>query len=230
MKILNLFFITTCFWLIGAYNSFAQNYFYANLKAPLLEYIAYNANQTNNDPNNTTAGLFFNAGYSVNFVENFYTEIGFDYLVRSTIRNKFYNTTNAINPIAQFEAENNAMALQIKPLYKLSIDADDNTFLTFGAGINYQKLFSKGKFTNFTNQQNPLEEIKTSKSNFHVVIQPEISIIFKTEKQIGYRLGISYSYINWDKASSNLHFSNNTNFVIPSYKSSNLFFSGGFVF
>jgi hypothetical protein len=96
-----------------------------------------------------------------------------------------------------------------------------------GLGVNLQKLYSTGMFTNFNNNQNPTEEIRISKSNFHAVLQPEITFILKTDKQIGYRLGLTYSYINWDKASSNFNFSNNSNSLIPSNKTSNLFLTGG---
>ncbi len=219
-----------CFCFTGISVCFAQNYFYTNIKVPFLEYLAYTASQSNNDPNNTTAGLFFNAGYSVNFTENFYTEIGLDYLVRSTVRNKFYNKTDLINASAQFEAQKSAFAIQLKPLYKVSTNADENNFFTFGLGINFQKLYSKGMFTNFNKNQNPSEEIRISKSNFHAVLQPEITFILKTDKQVGYRLGLAYSYINWDRASSNFNFRNNINFVIPSNKTSNLFLTGGFIF
>ncbi|TAE38589.1 MAG: hypothetical protein EAY66_03900 [Sphingobacteriales bacterium] len=227
MKYLKIY-LAILFSIAHTGNSYAQNYFYTHLKVPLLEYIGVLSNQNNINPNNTTAGIIFNVGYAVNFAENFYTEIGVDYVVRSTVTNKFYEKPDLKNQIAEFKAQNSSIALQVKPLYKISIDADDNTFLTFGAGINYQKLYGKGMFTNLVNTQNQLEEIKTSQSKFHVVIQPEITIIFKTEKKFGYRLGLTYSYINWDKATTN--FSNNTNFTIPSNKSSTLFFSGGFIF
>lgn len=159
MKSVKSFVLIIFFQFYFAGFGYGQNYLYTNLKVPFLEYLAYTASQSNNDPNNTTAGLFFNAGYSVNFAQNFYTEIGFDYLIRSSVRNKLYNKTDLVNATAQFEAQNSAFAFQLKPLYKVSTNADENNFLTFGLGVNLQKLYSKGIFTNFNNNQNPIEEI-----------------------------------------------------------------------
>jgi hypothetical protein len=62
MNNLKSYFLMLYFCFTGTYSAFAQNYFYTNIKVPFLEYLAYTASQSNNDPNNTTAGLFFNAG------------------------------------------------------------------------------------------------------------------------------------------------------------------------
>lgn len=110
--------------------SLAQNYFYTAIKLPFVEFVDYALDKNSLNPNNPTAGLYFNAGYSINFAENFYTEIGIDYLVRSSTFNKFYDKIDKNKVIAEFGSENSAFAFQIKPLYNLSIDADDKTFLT----------------------------------------------------------------------------------------------------
>lgn len=226
MKYLKILFLLILFNLGEAKISFSQNYFYTQLKVPILEYISYSFNQSNNDPYNASAGLFFNAGYSVNIKGNFYTEFGIDYLVRNSVSHKFYDKTDLINPVAEFNAQNSAFAIQLKPIYQPSINSDNTVLLTFGIGVNYQKLYSNGTFTNVINN-NRIEEVKNSKSDFHIVLQPEISIIFKTENKIGYRFGLSYSQINWNKAL--LNFKHNQ-FTIPTHTSSNLFLSAGFVF
>ncbi len=151
-------------------------------------------------------------------------------------RNKYVYVSRA-NPYLEddiLEIENSVLAFQLRPLWRKDISADDNAFFFAALGFNFQKLFSNASFSTYkmgnNNQQVASVEQNKSKSNFYWATQPEIGIEFRNERNLGFRFGVSYSYINWNRSESKLKFVNNPNLEIELHKTSNLFFSFGFVY
>jgi hypothetical protein len=61
-------------------------------------------------------------------------------------------------------------------------------------------------------------------------VQPEIGLEFRNERKLGFRFGISYSYINWKDLENQLKFTNYKPLKLSEHSTSNVFFSFGFVY
>ncbi len=231
--------IILSFFLI-AYATFAnaQNYAYTYAKIPFLDYLGLILNGKNGDNNSEIGadvdGVFINTGYAFKIRPTFYLETGIDYLLVN--RNKYVYVSRA-NPYLEddiLEIENSVLAFQFRPLWRKDISADNNAFFFAALGFNFQKLFSNASFSTYkmvnNNQQIASVEQTKSKSNFYWATQPEIGVEFRNERDLGFRFGFSYSYINWYKSESKLKFVNSPNLNIEAHRTSNLFFSFGFVY
>lgn len=230
--------ILSFFLIVDATFANAQNYAYTYAKIPFLEYIGLILNGKNGDNNREIGGpvdgVFINTGYAFKIKPNIYLETGVDYLLVN--RNKYVYVSRA-NPYLEndiLEIENSVLAFQLRPLWRRDISADNNAFFFAALGFNFQKLFSNASFSTYkmgnNNQQVASIEQTKSKSNFYWATQPEIGVEFRNERNLGFRFGVSYSYINWNTSESKLKFVNNPNLEIELHKTSNLFFSFGFVY
>lgn len=216
----------------------AQNYAYTYGKIPLIEYIGLllnNGESSNNqEVNGAVDGAFINTGYAFKLQSDFYLETGVDYLLLNRKGYKNISNTDANLPDNILDINNSALAFQLRPLWRKNISADDNTFFFATCGINFQKLFSKGSYTSYTqNYMGAVIETTYSskaKSSYHLATQPEIGIEFRNEKKLGFRFGISHSYINWSITERKLSFPNSATLKLDNHKTSNIFFSFGFVY
>lgn len=218
--------------------SHAQNYGYTYLKLPLVDYVnlllSSNNDNTDDEVGGPIDGLFINTGYAFKIKPNIYLETGIDYLLVNTQGSKYFKNQNPQLDNNVLEIENSVLGIQFRPLWRIDVSADDNAFFFAAMGFNFQKQFTIASFTNHTlninNQQYSSVENTTTKSNFYWATQPEIGLEYRTKRQLGFRFGISYSYINWNLTESKLKFNNNPSLNIEAHRTSNLFFSFGFVY
>ena len=216
----------------------AQNYAYTYAKIPLAEYVNILLRNDNSNNNNEIGGpvdgIFINTGYAFKIKPEFYVETGVDYLLLNRRGSKYFDNPNPKLSENILDVENSVLAFQLRPLWRKNISADDNAFFFAALGLNYQKLFSNASFTNYTLNvyEQQIESVVQSKakSNFYWAAQPEIGIEFRNERNLGFRFGASYSYIDWSGVESKLKFQNYPSLVIAANRTSNLFFSFGFVY
>ncbi len=217
---LSIFLIFSC-----SLTAQAQSYFYTTIKAPLAEFIvsAINGGSENRvaDADDQTEGIGFTTGYAFKIEPNFFNEVGFDYLaLNKAVRTSYKNET-------RLENTNSVFAFQTKPTYRPSISADDDVFLTVGMSINYQKIYSEG---NFNSGKSSSYSADKKQGNWFVNTQPNLGIEFIGDRKIGYRFGVSYARYNWTKVENRLFYKNAPDLVAEPHITSNLFFSGGFIF
>lgn len=216
----------------------AQNYAYTYAKIPLAEYVNIllrnGAPNNNNEIGGPVDGIFINTGYAFKIKPEFYLETGVDYLLLNRRGSKYFDNPNPKLSENVLDIENSVLAFQLRPLWRRNISADDNAFFFAALGFNYQKLFSNASFTNYTlnvNEQQIANVVQSkAKGNFYWAAQPEIGIEFRNERNLGFRFGVSYSYIDWSSVENRLKFQNNPSLVIKANRTSNLFFSFGFVY
>jgi hypothetical protein len=218
--------------------SFAQNYAYTYAKIPFVEYINLllrnGGTNTNDEVGGPVDGIFLNTGYAFKVKPNFYLETGIDYLLLNRRGSKYFDNPNPRLENSILDIENSVLAFQFRPLWRTNISADNNAFFFAAMGFNFQKQFSNATYTSYalindTHQMGTAVQNK-SKSNFYWATQPEVGFEFRNERNLGFRIGISYSYINWNRSESKLTFANNPSLQIEAHRTSNLFFSFGFVY
>ncbi|TAF45790.1 MAG: hypothetical protein EAZ64_03570 [Sphingobacteriales bacterium] len=213
---------------------YGQNYGYTYAKIPFVEYIGLliNNDNTPGPVGEPVSGVFINTGYAFKLKPNFYLETGVDYLlVNRRGENYFKNPNSKLNDNV-LNIENSALAFQFRPLWRSDISADDNIFFFAAAGFNFQQLFSNATYTSYSlnNNLQQIATIEQSKSVFYWAAQPEIGLEYRNPKKLGFRFGVSYSYINWNRSVSKLKFVNNPTLDISAHRTSTLFFSFGFVY
>lgn len=205
-----------------------KGYLYTNLRIPLADYINI-ALSGGADSDKDQDGLFLNAGYGIKVLPEFFVEAGIDYLIINTFSKRYYDKN--FNLTEAIEMGNKAFALQVRPTYRTPINADEDTILGLGWGVNLQKLYISGEHTRYGKDRVVItgSSVDQLKSQFFLTMQPTASISFKDEKSMEYIFGITYSNIRWYRVANQLSFPDFKQ-EIPRHQTSNLFFSFGFVF
>ncbi len=211
--------------LLSLVQSYAQKkYVYTSVKLPLGEYIAYLIDKGSVDIEQTE-GALFDLGYSVYNSKSLAIETGIEYFIINPFRKTYYHNSFGFDH-DELDVKNSAFAFQIKPVWKIGISEEN--YLRISNAINYQKLYSSGKF--YRSRTPASVAPASAHSVFKIGLQPAIGFDFVSNEKLAMGLDIAYIKVNWNESMQQLTFSNQSDLVIPSHRTSNVFISLKFMF
>jgi hypothetical protein len=222
--------LTLIILLTSISTTFAQkNYFYGAAQLPALSWIESaledNGIQVGDPYRRENAGLIFNLGYGINLNRYFVMETGFEYYLYGPPTEYYDYSVGRTNFSDQFHINHQAISLQLRPLFKLSINED--VALRFGLGVNYQKMITNASYSIYqeteTDYQLKNKYSKRIKTDFAINLQPSTGIFVKLSDRWTVGLDMTYTQVDWNNTLTYLRFKEVPNLAIQGDKTSTVF-------